>query len=282
MIQALHEQIETLPIPAEIICIDDHSEEAFHHLNSEVNSLIDKYIRLDKNVGRAKIRNLFLNHAQHDYLLFLDCDGVIAKSDFLMTYAHSIATAPSVICGGRIYAPNSDRTHRLRYIYGVRCEAQDAATRKQNPSKSFMTNNFVIRRELLSQIRFDETLAGYGHEDTLFGFALKEAGIAVQHIDNQVIVADLDDNALFLQKTEEAIRNLVLIYQKLPDKAAFSEEVTILKAYCKLKKWHLIGFVRFLFTISGAMCRRFFLSGNASMLLFKFYKLGLLVRGISE
>jgi len=41
------------------------------------------YIQLDNNIGRAKIRNLFLKYAKYDYLLFLDCDTFIISDDFV-------------------------------------------------------------------------------------------------------------------------------------------------------------------------------------------------------
>lgn len=104
LVKALSQQAERLYYPVEIICIDDSSDKFFQLANNVVCSKLGKYIQLPQNVGRAKIRNLFLDYAQYNHLLFLDCDSVIFSSSFLRKYIDAIFESyPEVIVGGRVY-----------------------------------------------------------------------------------------------------------------------------------------------------------------------------------
>ncbi len=58
---------------------------------------------LPKNVGRARIRNLFLKYAKGQYLLFLDSDGEIISNQFIQNYQKFITENKDakVVYGGR-------------------------------------------------------------------------------------------------------------------------------------------------------------------------------------
>jgi len=160
-------------INAEIIVIDDASA-ILKEKNRETAEKLDnvKYIELEKNIGRSKIRNLFLKYANFDYLLFLDCDSIVSSPKFLKKYAEIIEKEkPEVVCGGRIYGEKPKaKENQLRWKYSIKYETKPAHIRELTPSESFMTNNFLIRKDILDKIRFNEDLTKYGHEDTLFGF----------------------------------------------------------------------------------------------------------------
>ena len=98
--------------------------------------------------------------------------------------------------------------------------------RRRHPSRSFMTHNFLIRKEVINAIPFNEELLGYGHEDTLFGFELMKAMVPVEHIDNPVMHDILVTNEQFLDNTDNGIRNLVIILGKLKGDKEFIGSVT--------------------------------------------------------
>lgn len=275
-------QAAALPQPVEIVCIDDHSEESFHQLNSQLAHKA-QYIRLPENIGRARIRNLFLQYARYDHLLFLDCDSLI-PDNFLANYLVLIPQNPSVICGGRIYdVHDDDPAHHLRYRYGVCCESKDAATRSAQPYKSFMTNNFVVRREVLQQIPFDERISRYGHEDTLFGYRLMQQGVPILHIDNPIVNGDVEDNAEFLRKTIDGVKSLAAIFQWIGGDPQFCEQVSLLRFYLKIKRFRLAWTVTAVHRLIGKPLERTFLSGrHVSMTLFSFYKLAILIDTLSS
>lgn len=268
----------------ELVCIDDGSSFEFIEHNRPIEKM-GKYIVLGENVGRARVRNLFLEHTQGEWLLFLDNDSEVPEN-FLKTYHSTIDTQHSfdVIVGGRIYDERgNDREHRLRYLYGTRVESQSASVRSQNPYKSFMTNNFIVRRSVLEQIGFDSRLCQYGHEDTLFGYRLEQQRVPILHIDNAVVNGYVETNEEFLQKTVEGVGSLVQIYGFMKDDADFCRSVRLLKAYEKVKEWHLQGPVLRLFRSTQKKMEEQFLSGNGlSLKKFNFYKLGTFIEKLSK
>ncbi|WP_010419111.1 glycosyltransferase family 2 protein [Anaerophaga thermohalophila] len=206
----LYKQAGQLAVPVELVFIDDGSDEHFRKINQEVHKF-GRYIELYPNIGRARIRNLFLKYAVYNYLLFLDCDAQIISNDFLENYLSAIPSdyADVVICGGKIYPDEKPgRNRRLRWRYGILKESFTAKERRRFPNRSFMSNNFLISRQLLVKFPFDESLSGYGHEDTLFGFNLKKNNINIVHIDNPVMNGELETNQEFLSKVNQSLFNL--------------------------------------------------------------------------
>jgi len=210
LINELTTQVNSLNIECEIIVIDDCSEN-FKRIN-KIECEKHTYIELSENIGRARIRNLFLKYAKYEYLLFLDCDSLIKTTSFLSNYVEIIKDKPRVVCGGRIYETSRpNREKRLRWKYGILRESQSCSVRREFPDKSFMTNNFLISKKVFEENRFDERIVKYGHEDTLFGFSLKKRNIRIIHIDNPVINGDIELNSEYLNKTREGVINLVNI-----------------------------------------------------------------------
>ena len=277
LVGELSRQAKLLNKPYEIILIDDCSNEVFKNIN-EVSCQKETYIRLTKNVGRAKIRNLFLNYSNYENLLFLDCDSLVLKDDFLLKYVEVIIQGSyNVVCGGRVYDMNRpDKLKMLRWKYGIKKESQPVDVRKKNPNKSFMTNNFLVNREILASILFDERITEYGHEDTLFGYALKLRGISIDHIDNPVLNGDLEDNSEYLSKTEKGIKNLLHILDYVNYEKEFINDISLLRFYYKVNRFQkIIGAV---FRLLKPSIEYLLTKGFISLFLFDFYKLGLLIK----
>lgn len=275
LINELKRQSAQIDAEIQIIAIDDGSK----HFKVENKKCVDRieYIELAENVGRAKIRNLFLNHAKHNYLLFLDCDGIIEKESFLENYIKAINDNPNVVCGGRVYPKEKPSKNKLlSWKNGVCRESKPANERRKAPNQSFMTNNFLIKRSVLEKIKFDERLVGYGHEDTMFGFELEKNNIAIKHIENPVLNGDIEENDVFLQKTEQAIQNLVRLKQFMSHDEEFVKSVRLLSFYSETKSFHkLILFINFVF---GRLNLWLLKSGVFTIKMFDFYKLVRLIK----
>lgn len=276
LVNALGKQIALLDVPAELILIDDCSSSDFKEIN---HCLCQKYtyIELKTNVGRSKIRNLFLDYVKYDYLLFLDCDATIICDTFLCTYTNFIRTnAVKVICGGSSYpTAKVTREHHLRWLNGNKRETRSAKLRRQNPYGSFMTSNVIIHRSVFARVTFDESLVKYGHEDTLFGFELHQHDIAIAHLDNYVLNDDLDTNTAFVEKSESALTNLYLIAEQLHFNEAFVHSLKILNFYKWLCDHRLLKVLQFIFPLFKGVLKRFLISGYASLLVFDLYKIGI-------
>lgn len=282
LLNQLMAQINLLTEPCEIICIDDASEEYYRAENKDAAKEI-RYIQLPANVGRARIRNLFLHYAKYENLLFLDCDSLIIKPDFLATYIQYINQNKSslVVCGGRIYSTEKpDKKHRLRWLYGTKRESQTAENRSKKPNAAFMTNNFIISKNVLLQTPFDERITNYGHEDTLFGYMLQKANIIVHHINNPVLNGHLETNKEYLIKTKQAVINLTHILAFVQYDKAFISSVSLLRFYYRTKP--MKNLIKASFFVSRRILRSLLAKGFVSLALFDFYKLGIFAKNIKK
>lgn len=275
LVKDLQLQAQKLSVSVEIILIDDASDESFRKHNRQSCKGVT-YVQLEGNIGRAAIRNRFLSFAKYPYLLFLDCDVVIHRPNFLETYVQLLQQdAVGVVCGGREYPDvKPERSHRLRWHYGIRRESQSALKRARQPYVSFMTNNFLVSREVFKKIQFDERLTAYGYEDTLFGMALKENRISLQHLDNLVMNGDFELNADFLANTEKAMANLVFISKHNQLATGLGQEVTVLRTFYRLYAFR--SAIAFLFRALRPLTMFILKNGWVSLRLFDFYKLGTL------
>ena len=130
----------------------------------------------------------------------------------------------------------------------------------------------MIRKELLEKTPFDERLLNYGHEDTLMGYALKKRNVEIIHIQNPTLNGDIEDNDLFLQKTEEGIESLIKILNLEKVDQDFIEDVSLLQFFCKFKG--VVKIIAFGFFLFKPLIRAILTNGFASLLLFDLYKIG--------
>jgi len=281
LVQDLNVQAEVADCPFEILLMDDASDERFQKINQAIDLESVRYIQLDENIGRSKIRNRLAKEAKYPYLLFMDCDSGIASPEYIKNYT-CFFDSPTVCCGGRIYENKepADSTY-LRWKYGVERECASAAERRENPNAGFQTNNFLIHKSLLEKVKFNEDLVGYGHEDTLFGLELRGQGIIIQHIDNPLIHLGLENASDFLKKTENGIANLhkveLLLREKYPEYVAHSR---LMRSRLFLQRFHLSGFASKLFNMMRQPMKKNLLSKKPSLLIFDLYRLGLLCRDL--
>lgn len=283
LINSLNNEIEKdeLQSEVEIIVIDDASETEFRKKNRLLSKMC-QYIELEKNIGRSKIRNRFIEYSKGDFLLFLDGDSLIrpiSDHPFIFSYLKEIDIQTNCICGGRVYPKLSViKGIELNYLYGIKKESKSLEERLKHPNRSFMTNNFLIRKSVFEKIRFDEQLTQYGHEDTLFGIHLLEKEITIRQIDNPVLNGHIETNEIFLQKSEQAIENLVIIYKQFEDKQLLISHVTILQWVKRLSVFPLRNILLIIFSLTKNRLRRNLIEGKINLRLFDFYKLGLFLR----
>ena len=222
LIRDIQAQAEQAGIDYEIIVADDASPiYIYKEKNREITTLpYCRLIELEENIGRARIRNRLADEACYPWLLFMDCDAEIIDEHFIANYISQLNS--DVVCGGLCHAdmlPSPEVS--LRYAYEKRADKRRAACyREQEPYERFTPFNFVIRREIFQSIRFDERITEYGHEDTLFGIALKEKSVTINHIDNPLRHVGLENNEIFLEKTRKALHNLAKMEQTMQNHSA--------------------------------------------------------------
>lgn len=243
LVASLSQQLTQASIAWQIVLIDDASQATFQTENALAGTCeFCIYKQLSRNVGRSQIRNLLIQQAQYEWLLFLDDKNSI-PNDFIQLYLLALQqhAAAKIIVGGKKPAkPQTSRQQKLlRYRYAVSVEHKPAHRREKKPYQSFITGNFLAHRSVFEKIEFENRIQTYGHEDTLLGLMLKETGIPIKHIDNSVSVSQWDDNCVFLKKNKHAVRNLLFIYEQY--KYLDLNDIRLLRVYEKT------GWIRTLF-----------------------------------
>ncbi|MBN2486565.1 MAG: glycosyltransferase [Bacteroidales bacterium] len=278
LVENLHGQALSENIDFEIIVLDDASDEEFRKINRPLKEFKHiTYIEEKINLGRSKIRNKLAQMARYNNLLFLDCDSGVFNNNFIHNYIENIGKA-NVIYGGRLYANNEyiSTPYRLHWLYGSKREQSPARERSIEPNRSFQTNNFLIQKQLLLEIGFNEKITGYGHEDTLFGFELKKRLITIKHIDNPVVHLGLEPGEEFLRKTREGIKNLKRIMRINGNEKRLVKDITILSYYKKIEKIGLDKTLEYLYKRYEHVLRKNLLGRKPNLLVFDLYKLGYL------
>lgn len=260
----------------DLILLDDASNAITKARNQFAHPKV-RVFELSQNIGRAKIRNAFLKYTNADYLLFIDGDSTIQAPTFIANYKNFLDEHPNtkVLVGASCYQLNKpELKYRLRWRYSTQRESLSFAARSKQPTHGFKTNNFVVAREILEQHPFDENLTGYGHEDTLFGLQLQQNQIPIAHIDNPVWNLHIDTNHVFIQKTDQALRNLLWIHSNYNWKSLDSGS-RLLKQYLK---WNETGglFLILLKSLSFVtlFLKWFLLTGLSPVFVFDAYRLG--------
>lgn len=276
LVWELKSQAKKLNIPFEIRVYDDGSQPETKMVNrqlAEENGLV--YRELEKNVGRAAIRNQMGKESQFKYLLFIDADSKIINANYLKNFLDTARTN-CVLCGGTAYQHQKPvkPAKQLRWVYGKNREAISAAER--NSAKGFIitSNNFFIEKEVFEQVPFRENIKSYGHEDTLLGYDLFGKGIQILHIDNPVEHTGLEDAEVFLEKTETALRNLKIIWEHwLKNDQVFAARVAFLRKFKKITRWLPPAVLVLGYKIGGPLLKKNLTGSHPRLFYFDLFKL---------
>lgn len=274
LVEALYEQSKNIKEKIELIVIDDGSIPAIKKLNAVFSTKVI-YIENQQNKGRASIRNQFLEFAFQPFLLFIDGDSEVISPTFLSDYIQYInSNETKVLCGASVYQKNKpDRKHFLRWKYSIVRESKSIEERLKNPSLGFKTNNFLIRKTVFEKVKFNETLLGYGHEDTLFGFELAQSKITIHHLENPVLNKNLDDNTTFLAKTNEGLKSLLQVLEIVNHNEQFTQNIKLVVAYQRIKKNPILNFSLSISVISLPLLTYCLKKGFFTLRMFDLYKL---------
>ena len=279
----LHRQIQAYSSEVELLFLDDASDVFFKELNRSISPLCT-YQELTTNIGRSKIRNAFLTFAKGSYLLFIDGDSKIIQPDFIKCYVERLRLKNTeVLIGASIYDNEKPKREQLlRWTYSRNRESKTFSERNRHPELGFKSNNFVILKSIFATHPFDESLTTYGHEDTLFGYQLRQHGIQFQHIENPVLNTNLDDNQQFLEKTKEALQNLWLISFKIKD-VQFTQQQKLLRLAMSIHKSQVLRFIFLGFgQVFQPMLSFFLVKGFFRLWMFDLYRLIELERIITK
>lgn len=195
----------------EIIVIDDASTDSeVQNCNSAIQQLTDTtYIQNYHNRGRSAIRNQLAQKAQFPWLLFIDADMLIPSPNYINNFIQAAITHPNaqVFCGH--YSLKTPSIKTLRYLYEQdNLRHHNLCWRQKHPYRAFKACNTLIKRQLILQHPFASTIQAYGYEDLLLGELFLHDNIQILHINNPVLFHRFEDNATFLNKTDQSLRIL--------------------------------------------------------------------------
>jgi len=271
LVSELHRQALEATIDFEIIIMEDGSNTFLEENKATADLDFCRYIVLEKNIGRSAIRNKLADTAKYEQLIFMDCDAEVSSPDYIQRYA-VFFHGEYVVLGGRIYAENIAPQYSLLSKYGKQRERNNADNLKKRKHRQIFTSpNFLISKSIFNRVRFDESIKGYGHEDTIFGIMLQRENVKFEYIDNPVIHIGIENNQTFVKKTEEALRNLYSLYNS-GEYPELEKESKILSFYLKLDKEHLTCIVSVGYKIFDSLIKKNLLSARPSLFLFDFYK----------
>jgi Predicted glycosyltransferases len=267
-------QCEKANVVFEIIVLDDKST-----LCKEENILIEcitgcRLVESDYRLGAAKARNRLVSMAQYQHLLMLDCDAEIRDDLYIQRYLDIMKQHP-VIVGGVCYTSRIPSAgFRLRWIYGRKRECRSAEMRNRKPYKSFLSFNLMIDRDIMLSHPYDEYFTDYGHEDSVMGLALSQAGISVFHTENPLIHNGLDPDPDYLAKSRKAVEKYVT------NPAFQSEEriaqIKLFRVFRRIQKYGLDRLLAFGFRHFRGIMERNLCSLSPSLTIFDLYRLSYL------
>lgn len=259
-------------IEFEIICIDDASQEYFSE-NEQIVALPGvNYSKLTANIGRSALRNLLASKAQYDYLLFIDTDMKVPNDQYLKNYIDQIGTC-DVVYGGLINEENvKSNKYVLRWKYGNKREALAPEIREQDKYFSVKTCNLFIKKDIFDEVKFNENLREYGHEDTLFSVELQRKKFHIKHIKNPLIHLGIERSDIFLNKVELSSKNLAIISKEYLS-VEENDQLRLIYFYRRLNKMGVMPILSMLYRVLENRIVRNLLSENPSMLFLDYFKL---------
>jgi hypothetical protein len=279
LVKTLAAQLIKTGKEGEIILLDDGSSKAIITSNQPLQDIpFVSFHQNEKNEGRMVARQKLSGLARYNYLLFLDCDSEIIKEDFVAIYFDLMEKNLSLASGRRIYPdePPKDCDLQLHWKYGTKRENRNR-NKKGNDNPGFMSNNFLIKRELFSQLNDSVQLTGYGHEDSWWGIQFEQSGIECIYADNPVLHSSLEKADVFLSKSENALANL-LVLEKSTDKKLLSRHVKIYRWYKRFNSAGLSNLFLFFEKPFHNYFRRNLLSCKPNLLFFDCYRLAILLK----
>lgn len=276
LVESLASQLVQCGLPFEILVSDDSTIGESIRISKLVGVLPGvKYFRQERPLGRSANRNFLGDQGKYEYFLFIDGDAGMARGDFIQNYLDRLSP-DSVLCGGTLYSekPPENQEFLLRWKYGRNREQSDAKSRDRRPWKSFSTFNFLIPARVFHGIRFDESIKGYGHEDTLFGIRLHQSGVRLIHLNNGLIHLGLESSSVYLEKIRTSAANLHLLYSRMMLPPQYIPDVTLLAAWKRLSRFRIDRLAAAWFNYRRKSVEKRLCGRNPSLLLLDFYKLG--------
>lgn len=252
----------------EVLVIDDGS--SIHHDENKLKCFEHgfKYSVNSVTIGRVGTRILLAKDSKNKHLLFLDADMLPKSTSFLETYVKCLLSSEDAVFGGYAYESYEKSNALLRNKYGKKREEKKALLRNKKPYLNIFSGNMLIKKSVFLRTNILNKNK-YGL-DLLFAAQLEKLDIIPLHIDNETLHRGIESNAIFLNKTKQAVKTLHDLHQN----NLVSEKTSqLIKAFLWLKKLYLLNAFKIVANIFIASTEKFLLKNKAPLFLLDFYKL---------
>jgi glycosyltransferase involved in cell wall biosynthesis len=258
--------VRTLGVPCEVVVVDNESDPS---LVLRIRRLFGPHeVRIHRRTGLdgshfrpGSARNIGIDMARYDCLVFLDSDCVPSR-DLFAHYWTRLQTEPDcVLLGHRVFI-DATRLHSL----GVALDRQLLDTAPHVPSASnygltqdrrmpdllrleahprpydcLFACNFAVHRRSLGELRFDPVYDGHwGYEDIHLGFRLHQAGRRFRYLGDAFVYHQEGGPLSVLQRAHGRERNFPIAAAGIPGFASYrassSRPATYLGAWERTKK----------------------------------------------
>lgn len=270
LVKELHQQCSNYKVVFEILVMDDASPElVVDHLQLALLPFCT-YLSLDKNIGRAAVRNKLAAKAKYANLLFLDADVWPKDHLFIKRYVNLCNDlANKVYFGGYCYTYKSvNESNSLRYFYGKAREEQLADLRNLNPFAFVFSGNFLVDKECFLALKIPD-INVYGM-DIYVAYLLQKNKCNVQHINNEIIHLGIEANQLFLKKALVSVAYRKENWLHIPE---IVEVNKLLKCYKKLNIPFVNRFMKVAFLVTNQPLKSLFLKPKPYLWAFDLYRL---------
>lgn len=260
-------QLESRNVVFEIIVFEDGSNK---NLNTNLQQTNTRVLTNKTNIGRVKARQFLAEHANYNWLLFLDADVIPKSASFISNYLKATTYGYNAIFGGFSYHKDKPKSnHLLRWKYGKNREQVPAVKRNKRPYKVIISANYLIKKSSFNTVNSQMTHKGYGY-DNYFGALLKRQEIKVLHIDNEVYHLGIEKSKDYLNKKEQATETLLKLIQ---ENTVTTHDNDLLKLFMFLKRYHLIWFFSAFHQLFRSLMRHNLTGANPSINLLQLYKI---------
>ena len=173
-----------------------------------------------------------------------------------------------------MYKKPENENFSLRYKFGKFREEIKSDIRNKNPYKYISSCNFMCKRNVLIDVLSSINTISYGN-DYVFGSLIKKKEIDIKHIDNPVLIDNIDENQIFIKKTHDALDNLISSYN---NKIIKKHSISILKAYIILDSLLMKNIFVKITDLFKNLLKRNLHSKNPNLFLFDLYRLNYLCK----
>ncbi|HVH28018.1 MAG TPA: glycosyltransferase [Vicinamibacterales bacterium] len=216
-----------LPQEFEVIVVDDGSSDGTKEaIEARTVPFARRYLRQER-AGPGAARNLGLQHAEGELVLFIG-DDIVADERLLEEHllAHAVYAEPGTAVLGRIDWPdNMPRNAVMEYVCGDAALQFAYTVIPHLPSldhRFFYTSNISLRRQFLldaanAGVRFDPCFRHAAFEDSEFAFRLMPRGLRIRYAEGARAAHDhLMDLDSFARREFSAGEMAVIFYRKHP------------------------------------------------------------------